>query len=142
MRGRVEVCLSGRGSRQAHARLLLARRSFAPGREVQSTASGNAASAPAGVQQPLHPGRLRGLAQREVHTGLRDLPLRAVEGSAATAGISHVNTAIDSCGCPATLHLPLLPDERAAHQVRRAHGTADPTGSRHDAQREKTQAGD
>ncbi|MFF2009449.1 ATP-binding protein [Streptomyces sp. NPDC058195] len=31
-----------------------------------------------------------------------------------------MDTAIAPCGCPATLHLPLLPDERAAHQARQA----------------------
>ncbi|MFD6348251.1 ATP-binding protein [Streptomyces roseolus] len=31
-----------------------------------------------------------------------------------------MDTAIVPCGCPATLHLPLLPDERAARQARQA----------------------
>ncbi|MFB7584244.1 ATP-binding protein [Streptomyces hydrogenans] len=31
-----------------------------------------------------------------------------------------MDTATVPCGCPATLHLPLLPDERAARQARQA----------------------
>ncbi|MFB7025734.1 MULTISPECIES: ATP-binding protein [unclassified Streptomyces] len=31
-----------------------------------------------------------------------------------------MDTAIAPCGCPVTLHLPLLPDERAACQARQA----------------------